>query len=189
MQSSFPASLQMPPHQLLLCHENVSFWSSARPTCYSPQRTVTIKNVSLVPHRYCHPYFRPRLGGSERLSRWPRELSQGGMAAAEAPAGVGQWSPWVLQTGGPGPDPSSTLTSGDSAHITGHLRSRRDATSQALAKSRHVVGAQVNAAAVLTDKLTAPADPARPGSETWPFLSPFHFCSVSSSKTIQNLPP
>lgn len=53
-------------------------------------------------------YFRPRHGGSERLSHWSRELSQGEMVAAEAPAGLGEGSPWVLQTDRPGPDPSST---------------------------------------------------------------------------------
>lgn len=98
------------------------------------------------------------------MNHWPREHSQGEMLAAE----VG-WRSGALgfcKQVGLGLIPAPPLTSGDSTYITGYLRSRSDVTFQALAKSRHIVGDQGNAAAVLTDKLMAPADPARPRSYT-----------------------
>lgn len=87
---------------------------------------------------------------------WPEAQSQGEILAAEAPSGVRQLSSWARK---PGSDPGST-TDQDRTHITGGLRSKRDDPSQVLATSRHVVGAQVNAAAVvLIDELTAPKEP------------------------------
>lgn len=92
-----------------------------------------IRSVSLMFCRYHHHYFRRRKGGSERLNHSAPGTQTGRDFDCKDPPGElgGAVEPLNSAETDRGLTLAPPLTSRDSAHILGHLRHKRDVTSQA----------------------------------------------------------